>query len=77
VSALADLSATEIRQKIASKEVSAVEYLQACLERVGELNPALNAIVTPNPRAIDEAKAIDRRIKAGETPGPLCGSCRW
>jgi len=73
VSALADLSATEIRQKIASKEVSAVEYLQACLERVGELNPALNAIVTPNPRAIDEAKAIDRRIKAGETPGPLCG----
>ncbi len=73
MSGLAGLPATEIREKIAAKEVSAVEYLQACLARVEQLNGTLNAIVTPNPRAMDEAKAVDRRIAAGETPGPLCG----
>ncbi len=73
MSGLADLSATEIREKIAAREVSAVEYLQACLARVDELNGTLNAIVTPNPHAIDEAKEVDRKIRAGDGAGPLCG----
>ena len=45
MSGLAGLPASEIRQKIASKEVSAVEYLEACLARVEQLNGTLNAIV--------------------------------
>jgi amidase len=70
---LIDSSATEVTRKIKAKEVSAVEYVEACLERVSELNPTLNAIVTPNPRALEDAVQIDRRIKAGDDPGPLCG----
>ena len=46
MSALVDLSATEIREKIAARQVSAVEYVSACLARVDQLNEALNAIVT-------------------------------
>ncbi len=38
-----------------------------------QLNPTLNAIVTPNPHALEEAIQVDRRIKAGGDPGPLCG----
>src|SRR5262245_1291983 len=70
---LVDLSATEIARKIKVKEVSAVKYVEACLERVNELNPTLNAIVTPNPRALEDAAQIDRRLNAGDDPGPLCG----
>ena len=70
---LIHLSATEIRRRIAAKEVSAVEYVEACLECVTQLNPTLNAIVTPNPHALEDAIQLDRRIKAGGDPGPLCG----
>jgi amidase len=70
---LTDLSATEIGKRIAAREVSAAEYVEACLERVAQLNPTLNAIVTPNPRALDDAVELDRKIAAGSPPGPLCG----
>ncbi len=70
---LADLSATELRRRIAAREVTVVESVEACLERVAQLNPTLNAIVTPNPNALEDAAQLDRRIKKGEDPGPLCG----
>jgi amidase len=70
---LADLPATEIATRIARKEISAVQYVEACLERVKSLNPTLNAIVTLNPRALEDAGRLDVRIRAGEPPGPLCG----
>ena len=69
----ADLAATELRRRIAAREVTAVESVEACLERVKQLNPALNAIVTLNPHALDDAAQLDKRIKKGEDPGPLCG----
>ena len=70
---IADLSATELRRRIAAREVTVTDSVQACLDRVEELNPALNAIVTLNPNALDDAAQLDRRIKKGEDPGPLCG----
>jgi amidase len=70
---LPDLPATEIARKIATREVSAAQYVEACLERVKTLNPDLNAIVTLNPHALDDAARLDARIQAGEHPGPLCG----
>jgi amidase len=70
---LADLSATELRRRIAAREVTVVESVEACLERVNQHNGTLNAIVTPNPNALDDAAQLDRRIKKGEDPGPLCG----
>ena len=33
----------------------------------------LNAVVTLNPRAMDDARALDARLAAGEDPGLLCG----
>jgi amidase len=69
----ADLSATELRRRIAAREVTVVESVEACLERVRQHNPTLNAIVTLNPDALEDAARLDRRIRKGDDPGPLCG----
>ena len=70
---LPDLSATELRRRIFAREVSVTDVVEATLERVAQLNPKLNAIVTPNPNALEDAAQLDRRIKRGESPGLLCG----
>ena len=38
-------SATALARAIRTKEVSAVEVVQASLQRIAEVNPALNAVV--------------------------------
>ena len=70
---VADLSATELRRRIAAREITVTESVQACLDRVTEFNTTLNAIVTLNPNALEDAAQLDRRIRKGEDPGPLCG----
>ncbi|HYH81246.1 MAG TPA: amidase family protein, partial [Longimicrobium sp.] len=65
--------ASEIARMVRSRELSPVEALHACMARVEALNPAINAVVTLNPRAEDEARALERRISAGEDVGPLAG----
>jgi amidase len=66
-------TASEIAGRVRARELSPVEALDACLERVSALNPAINAVVTLNPHAHDEARALERRIAAGEDVGPLAG----
>ena len=70
---IADLSATELRRRLAAREITVAESVEACLERVKQHNPALNAIVTLNPDALDDAVQLDRKIRKGDDPGPLCG----
>ena len=66
-------SAVEIARRVAAREVSPVAVTEAALARVTEVNPALNAMVTLNPRALDEARELERRIGRGESVGPLAG----
>jgi len=70
---LADRSASELAQLVRSREVSPVAVLDACLERLERFNPTLNAVVTVNERARDDARELERRLTKGETPGLLCG----
>ena len=68
------MSGLALGRAIASREVSAVEVLDAILARVEAVNPKVNAVVTlVAGRAREEARAVDVRIAAGETGGPLCG----
>jgi amidase len=73
VSDLSKLSAADLRRLVATRVVSAAQVVEACLERVEALNPALNAIVTLNPHALEDAVKLDARLANGEEPGPLCG----
>jgi amidase len=66
-------SATETARRVLARETSPVEVIEAALARVAEVNPQLNAIVTLNPRALDDARALERRIANGEAVGPLAG----
>src|SRR5438105_8395181 len=65
--------ATELRRLVADREVSPVEVVQACLARFERYNGAINAVVTLNERALDDAGVLERRLARGEPPGPLCG----
>jgi amidase len=56
------------------RELSAREVVGWHLDRIAEVNPRLNAIVSLRPEAaLDEADAADRRAAAGEPLGPLHG----
>lgn len=67
------LSAAEIARRVTARELSAEQVLEAALDRVARLNPELNAIVTLNDRALEDARAVDRRISKGDNVGPLAG----
>ena len=73
MSGLADRSAADLRELVASRQVSARDVLAACVERIHTHNPRINAVVTLNPRAEDEARAVDERLARGDEPGLLCG----
>jgi amidase len=73
VISLADLTASELSRRIRAREITAVDAVRASLERVESLNGKLNAIVTGNPRALDDARMVDERVARGENPGLLCG----
>lgn len=71
---LTDLSAHELAERLHRREVSAVEAVQASLDRIAALEPSLGAFVTVTAEeAISEARDLDRRRAAGETLGPLAG----
>ena len=66
--------ARRLRDAIAAGELSAVEVLEAHLERIEAVNPAVNAIVTLVPeRALGEAAAADARAASGRPLGLLHG----
>lgn len=73
MSDLALLSAAEIRRRVAAREVSPVEVIEAALARIERLDPVLNAVVTRSPRALDDARELERALAAGAEPGPLAG----
>jgi amidase len=66
-------SAVEIADRVRARKQSAEETVRAALARVDAVNGELNAIVTMNERALDDARALDARIARGEDVGVLAG----
>ncbi len=68
------LPATELAQRIARRQLSSAEVVDAHLARIDAVNPALNAVVRV---LADEARAAavkaDQKLAAGEAVGPLHG----
>ena len=68
------LSAVEMSRLLKARELSAAELMQAHLEQIERVNPAVNAIVTLRAEAaMDEALEADAQLARGEEPGPLHG----
>jgi amidase len=66
-------SATTLAELIRERRVSAVEAVEACLERIAAVNPRINAVVAFADDAITRAVESDGRLGRGEVDGPLHG----
>jgi aspartyl-tRNA(Asn)/glutamyl-tRNA(Gln) amidotransferase subunit A len=70
---LTDMTIAEAGAALAARKISAVELTRAHNDAVAALNPRLNAFITTTPElALEQAKAADARIAAGQA-GPLTG----
>ncbi len=66
--------AHDLAAKIAKRELSPVEVMEAYLARIEQHNPELNAVVTLHAdRALDQARQAEQRLVGGEDLGPLGG----
>ncbi len=73
-----EVSIAHLRAALESGQTTAVELVQAYLERIAAYDgadtpTALNALVVPNPAALAEAHAADARRASGQSLGPLDG----
>jgi amidase len=67
-------SASRMAAAIRSKDISSREVVDACLERIAEVNPKLNAVVQVcAERARKEAAQADAALDHGRIAGPLHG----
>ena len=67
-------SAVELQGKIAARELSCVELLKSHLDRIEQVNPAVNAICTLVPEmAFAQAEEADARLATGAPARPLEG----
>src|ERR1700722_3588067 len=65
---------TDLAPRLRRKEISPVELTQACLNRIEQQNPALNAFITVTAEsALGEARTAETEIGRGEWRGPLHG----
>ena len=71
---LTELSATQAAGKIRDGEITSEELVQACLERIDQVDGEVEAWTHLNPDyALEQAQALDaQRAKAGPV-GPLHG----
>lgn len=66
--------AVELRRSIGAKEISPTELLEACIGRIEEINPAVNAIAAKGyARARAEAKQAEAAVLRGDPLGALHG----
>lgn len=70
---LTKASLKQIRDAVQSKKLSAQEVTEFFLKRITALDRQLNAFITLNENAVEEAKSIDKKIQAGQSVGVLAG----
>lgn len=71
---LSYMPATELARAIRAGELSPVEVVANSLERIDEVNPALNCFCFTYPdEALAVAREAERAVRAGERLGPLHG----
>src|SRR3954452_22768275 len=74
MTSLHDLSVAEAARRIAQREVSPVQLVDALLDRIERSQPTLKAFVTVDAEgARAAARAAEATIKRGDAAGPLLG----
>ena len=73
---LENATIADLQQAFAKGTLTAEKLTEIYLGRIAvydQYGPAINTVITLNPRALDEAKALDAERKAGKVRGPLHG----
>ncbi|MGF9564811.1 amidase [Neorhizobium sp. JUb45] len=72
---ITDLSAADLSTAIHDRKLSCVEVMEAYLDRIGRLNPDINAIIylRPEPELLAESKAADIELADGHSRGWMHG----
>ena len=69
-----DLDAVTARQMIGARQLSSVELVQSCIDRIASVDHAVNAMVTRDfDRALASARDADAATLRGDAVGPLHG----
>lgn len=66
-------SATQLAADIRAGRTSSEEVVEACLARIAEVNPIINAVVQIVPDALEDARRADAELGDGIARGPLHG----
>ena len=70
----APTSILELAEALRARKVSPVELTRACLQKIEELNPVLNAFITVTAdQALAQARTTETEISRGDWRGPLHG----
>ena len=67
------MNLSDLAAAVRSGRTSSSSLVELSLDRIDRLNPPLNAVIRVREQALDDARAMDARIAAGEDPGPLGG----
>jgi len=71
---LHELTASEVREKVAAGELTAEAATRAALERAEAVEGKVRAFVSLDAEgALERARAIDEAVARGQAPGPLAG----
>jgi amidase len=70
---VAESSIREMQTAMAEGRVTAREIVRQYLTRIATYEDKLNAVIVVNPRALEEAEALDRERAQGKLRGPLHG----
>src|SRR2546428_4285825 len=67
-------SASQIAGRVASRSVTALRVVEACLGRIAVHDRSLNSFLNVmTDQALDAARRVDGAVRAGRPPGPLTG----
>jgi aspartyl-tRNA(Asn)/glutamyl-tRNA(Gln) amidotransferase subunit A len=71
---LTGLTLAEAAEQVQRRQISPVELAKACLSRIEQYNPVLNALITVTAEsALSQAAEAEREIQSGHWRGPLHG----
>src|ERR1700744_285241 len=73
---IVDTTISDVHEAYKSGRLTARQLVQIYLDRIASYDkkgPAINAVISINPHALDEADALDRTFKVSGFVGPLHG----
>ena len=66
-------SVAQLQQELQDGKLTSEDLVKYYLTRIKVYDGAINSMITVNPKALDEAKRLDKERKAGKIEGPLHG----